>query len=210
MKPDQIVEAFGRHRATVILCIDHEECAAPAMQAAVDAGFRIIEFTLTIPGALERIEEFSRRPGLIVGAGTVLSPTQAREAVERGARFLVSPVVDESVIEEALALEVPMIPGTHTPTEMLRAKKAGAPMQKLFPAPGYGAAFVRACLGPLPDLRIVPTSGVDASNAAEYLDAGAWAVGFVNPLFDPELVRGGDYAAIEQRGRDLLAAIPER
>lgn len=207
MPAKRIVEAFGRHRATAILRTGHEAAAAPAMQAAVDAGFRIVEFTLTTPGALERIEEFSRRPGLIVGAGTVLTTREAREAVERGARFLVSPVVDEAVIEEALARDTPMIPGAHTPTELLRARRAGAPMQKLFPAPGTGPEFVRACLGPLPDLRIVPTSGVDAENAAAYLEAGAWAVGFVGPLFDPELVRRGNFAAIEQRARRLLTAI---
>ncbi len=118
-----------------------------------------------------------------------------------------SPVIDAEVVAEAARLGVAAIPGTLTPTEMLAAHRAGAPLQKLFPAPGSGPAYVRACLGPMPFLRIVPTSGVDVSNAADYLAAGAWAVGFVNPLFDPGDVRSGRFDAIERRARDLLQAV---
>jgi Entner-Doudoroff aldolase len=177
------------------------------MDAAVRAGFRIIEFTLNTPGALERIEEYSARDELVVGAGTVLTVDQARQAVEHGARFLVSPVVDPAVIEAAGALGVAMMPGTHTPTEMLEAQRLGAPLQKLFPAPGLGPAYVRACLGPLPFLRIVPTSGVDEANAAEYLAAGAHAVGFVNPLFDPAEMAAERFDLIERRARRLLRSV---
>jgi 2-dehydro-3-deoxyphosphogluconate aldolase/(4S)-4-hydroxy-2-oxoglutarate aldolase len=100
-----------------------------------------------------------------------------------------------------------MMPGTHTPTEMLEAHRAGAQLQKLFPAPGIGPAYVHACLGPMPFLRIVPTSGVDESNAAAYLEAGSFAVGFVAPLFDPGDMAAGRFDRIEQRGRALLAAV---
>ena len=207
MQPQAFVEHLGRVRASAILRTSIQAAAAPAMDAAVRAGFRIVEFTLTTPEALERIEEFSRREELVVGAGTVLSVADARAAVERGACFLVSPVVDVEVIREAAALGVAMMPGTHTPTEMLLAHRAGAPLQKLFPAPGLGADYVRACLGPLPFLRIVPTSGVDETNAADYLEAGAHAVGFVSPLFAPLDLQRGDFDRIEQRGRRLLASL---
>lgn len=207
MEPAEFVELFGRLRASAILRTDLADAAAPAMEAAVRAGFRIVEFTLTTPEAQERIGEFSHRDDLVVGAGTVLTVDDARSAVEAGARFLVSPVVDETVIEEAAALGVAMMPGCQTPTEMLTAYRAGAPLQKLFPAPGGGPAYLRACLGPLPFLKIVPTSGVDASNVAEFLAAGAHAVGFVNPLFDPGDMAAGRFDAIEQRGRRLLEAI---
>jgi 2-keto-3-deoxy-6-phosphogluconate aldolase len=90
---------------------------------------------------------------------------------------------------------------------MLAAYRAGAPLQKLFPAPGTGPEYVRALLGPLPFLRIVPTSGVDAGNAAQYLAAGAHAVGFVNSLFEPSDLQSGSYDRIEERGRRLLAAV---
>lgn len=207
MVPGRFVELYGRLRASAILRTPIEEAAAPAMEAAVRAGFRIVEFTLTVPAALDRIGEFARREGLVTGAGTVLTVDQARSAVEAGARFLVSPVVDEEIIDEARRLEVAIMPGAHTPSELLRAHRAGAPLQKLFPAPGAGPAYVRAVLGPLPFLRIVPTSGVDASNAADYLAAGAFAVGFVAPLFDPADIAAGRFDRIEARGRELLAGL---
>lgn len=207
MRIDDFVKQFGAARASAILRTDGKEKARLAMDAAVMGGFRFCEFTLTVPGALELVREFSKRNGLVVGAGTVLTPEEARAAVDAGARFLVSPVVDEGVIQEATRLGVAMIPGCSTPTEMLRAHRAGAPLQKLFPAPGTGPAWVAQTLGPLPFLRIVPTSGVTLENAAAYLKAGAFAVGFVNSLFDPADLAAGRFEAIDERARAMLAAV---
>jgi len=207
MDPQTFVRLLGEVRATAILRTDVEEHAAPAMEAAVRGGFRVCEFTMTVPGVLERIAEFSRRDGLVVGAGTVLTVEDARAAVAHGASFLVSPVVDEEVIEEAHRLGVAAMPGTHTPTELMRAHRAGAPLQKLFPAPGLGPAFVAACLGPMPFLRIVPTNGVTEENAPAWLAAGAHALGFVAPLFAPVEVAEGRFDLVEARARRLLAAI---
>ncbi len=205
MTPEDFVRHSRRLRASAVLRTSIGDAAGAAMQAAIRGGFRIVEFTLTTPGALELIEEFSAQSELVVGAGTVLSPEDAQSAVARGARFLVSPVVDEEVIAEARKLGVAMLPGGHTPTELLRAHRAGAPLQKLFPAPGVGPAFVSACLGPLPFLRIVPTHNVGADNAAAYLEAGAHAVGFVSTLFQHEDVAAGRFDRIEARARKLLA-----
>jgi len=205
-RTDAIVKRFGASRAVAILRWTEADVLLPAMRAAVRGGFRIVEFTLGSPGALDAIEAMAGEPELLVGAGTVLTPRQARDAVAAGARFLVSPVVDERVVESALALGAVPIPGGATATELHRARAAGAPMQKLFPAPPNGPEFVRALLGPLPELRIVPTSGVDGGNAAAFLAAGAHAVGFVRPLFDPEDLASRRYDAIERRARLLLAA----
>ena len=207
MRPEEFVHRLGALRASAILRTPIEEAAGPAMDAAVRGGFRIVEFTLNTPGALDRIGEFARRPDLVVGAGTVLTPDEAKDAVRAGARFLVSPVVDEAVIDAALSLDVAMLPGCHTPTELLRAHRAGAPVQKLFPAPGSGPDYVRACLGPLPFLRIVPTSGVTEENARAWLAAGCFAVGFVGSLFDAALLAGGRFDAIEERARRCLTAV---
>jgi Entner-Doudoroff aldolase len=177
------------------------------MEAAVRGGFRILEFTLNTPGALERIGEFSAREDLVVGAGTVLSVEEARAALSAGAAFLVSPVLDDEVVRAAGEAGVAVIPGTQSPTEMLRAYRLGAPLQKLFPAPGPGPAFVRACLGPMPFLRLVPTNDVDAANAADYLRAGAFAVGCGNRLFAPEDLDRGRFAAVERRAAAMLEAV---
>ncbi len=207
MNPDRFVARLGEVRASAILRCPSRQAAASAMEAAVRGGFRIIEFTLTIPGALDLVEEFARREELIVGAGTVLTTDEARAAVKRGAQFLVSPVMDQEVVAAGLSAGVAVIPGCHTPTEMLAAHRAGAPLQKLFPAPGIGPAYIRACLGPLPFLRLVPTHGVDATNARAWLEAGAFAVGFTHALFDAEEIKAGRFDRIEERARTVLAAI---
>ena len=207
MRPDEFLRFFETRRDSAILRTPIADAAKPAMEAALRGGFEVIEFTLTTPGVFDLIAEFSRRPGIVVGAGTVLTTDEARQAVDAGARFLVSPVVDEAVIDTAKTLGVAAMPGTHTPTEMLRAYRAGAQLQKLFPAPGIGASYVKACMGPMPFLRIVPTSGVDASNAAAYLAAGAFAVGFVAPLFDADEIEAGRFDLVERRARTLLEAV---
>lgn len=206
MTPEMFVERLGREGASAILRTDNQEKAALAMEAAIRGGFRIVEFTLTVPGVYELVQEFSRREGLVVGTGTVLDEADAQKSVDAGARFLVSPVVDEAVISAANELGVASMPGTHTPTEMLRAHRAGAQLCKLFPAPAGGPGWVKSVLGPLPDLKIVPTNGVDESNIAQWKAAGVFAVGFVNPLFEPEDIATGRWDEIEARAGRMLAA----
>jgi len=207
MTPGEFVSEFGAARASAILRTNDADVVVPAMEAAIRAGFRIIEFTLTTPNVYAHIADFAQRPGVIVGAGTVLEIDEARRAVEAGAQFLVSPVVDEAVIEEAARLGVAAMPGAHTPTEMLRAHRAGAPLQKLFPAPGTGPGYVKSILGPMPFLRIVPTNGVHQNNVEAFLKAGAFAAGFVAPLFDPNDMAAAKWDRIEERGRRILNAV---
>ena len=207
MTPDAIVEKIGRAKASAILRTNNQEKAAQAMEAAIRGGFSIIEFTLTIPGVFDLVQDFSRRKGLVVGTGTVMDVAQAQRSVDAGARFLVSPVVDETVIVAANELGVASMPGTHTPTEMLRAQRAGAQLCKLFPCPHGGPDWVRSVLAPMPDLKIVPTNGVDQHNAGEWIAAGAFAVGFVAPLFVPADIAAERWDAIEERARQCLAAV---
>lgn len=209
MTPHDFIAAFREARASAILRTKSTDSARRAMRAAVQGGFRVCEFTLTVPGAMELIREFRQDASLIVGAGTVLTPDDADRAVEAGAQFLVSPVVDEAVIRRAAALGVAMMPGCATPTEMLHAHRAGAGLQKLFPslAGDHGPTWVAQTLAPLPMLKIVPTSGVTLENAAAFLRAGAWAVGFVNALFDPADIAAGRFDAIEHRAAAALSAV---
>lgn len=206
MRPEDFVQTLWEVRTTAILRASDGEVARKAMEAAVDGGFNLIEFTLTTPDVLDLIHDFSQREGLIVGAGTVLTPKMADAAVAAGAKFLVSPIVDEAVIGRAGELNVAVMPGVHTPTEMTRAHRAGAQLQKLFPAPAGGPAFVRSCKGPLPFLRIVPTSGVDEHNVGEWLAAGVWGCGFVASLFAPEDMATGNYDGIRERAIRIRAA----
>ncbi len=207
MNIDQFLDQLGREKATAILRTHDQKKAELAMEAAIRGGFKIIEFTLTIPGACELIKDFSTRDGVIVGAGTVLNTEEAERAVDAGARFLVSPVVDGAVIRFASERGVASFPGTHTATEMLQAHKAGATVCKLFPCPHGGPAYVQAVLGPLPFLKIVPTHGVDHHNAGAWIAAGAYAVGFVASLFEPEFIADSNWEAIERRAVACLQAV---
>jgi 2-dehydro-3-deoxyphosphogluconate aldolase/(4S)-4-hydroxy-2-oxoglutarate aldolase len=208
--PDAFVKFFGQEKASAILRTDDPDKAAQAMEAAIRGGFKIIEFTLTIPDVYDLVRDFSRREGLVVGTGTVMDAEQARQSVVAGARFLVSPVVDETVIAAANELGVASMPGTHTPTEMLRAHRAGAQLCKLFPCPHGGPAWVSSVLGPMPFLKIVPTNGVDHHNAGDWIAAGAYAAGFVAPLFVPADIDAGRWDAIEERARKCLGAVQEQ
>lgn len=194
-------------RAVAVLRTRHAAAAAPALRAAIRGGFRVVEVTLNTPGALERVAECAAIPDLVVGAGTVLTRQDVDAAARAGARFLVSPVFDPEVLAAARERGVPLLPGIATPAEALAAHRAGAEVLKLFPPPAGGPDWVRACLGPLPFLRFVPTSGVEAGNARAWLQAGCVAVGFVSALFDAGDLEGGRFDRVEERARALLAAL---
>ncbi|MGW0226770.1 bifunctional 4-hydroxy-2-oxoglutarate aldolase/2-dehydro-3-deoxy-phosphogluconate aldolase [Actinopolymorpha singaporensis] len=176
----------------------------------VDAGIRAVEFTFTAPDVADAIRSYAaRKPTEVaLGAGTVLTPEQAREAVDAGATYLISPAVCLDVIEEANRLGVPVLPGAATPTEILTAWRAGAAMVKVFPASALGGpAYLKAIRGPLPDIPLVPTGGVDVDNAGAYLRAGAVAVGVGSPLVADACDPGGDLDALAQRARTLVAGV---
>lgn len=199
-----ILEEIGKRRASAIIRTNETRLAHEAMAAVVRGGFRIVEFTLTTPGALELIKEFSSNQDLLVGAGTVLTPRQGEDAVKAGARFLVSPVVDPVVISKARDLDVVSIPGTFTPNEMMAADRAGADIVKLFPAPANVTRYVTQIRGPLPHLKIFPTAGVDEENFEAVLAAGAFGVGFVSSLFRPDDMERRDFQSIEERAGRIM------
>lgn len=190
-------------RISAIIRSNDQQVAREAIQAAVDGGFRMVEFTLTTPGALELIGQFAKRTELLVGAGTVLTVQQAQDSVAAGARFLVSPIMDPVIVAEAQRLEVPMIPGTFTPTEMETAHRLGADFCKLFPAAPGGPEYVRAIRAPLPHLRIFPTAGITVDNFTEFLNVGCVGVGFVAALFTPDDLARRDYTAIRARAEQI-------
>ena len=201
---EHIKSELLERKISAIIRTDNQKVAEHAMQAAVAGGFRVVEFTLTTPGALNLITQFRENDDLIVGAGTVMSPTIVQEAVEAGAQFLVSPVCSVDVIQEAEKLDVVSMPGTFTATEMESAHRAGADFVKLFPAPENVAEYIRFILAPLPHLKIFPTSGVNIDNMLDVLQAGAAGTGFVRPLFNPEMIRNKNYDGIRQRAELIV------
>jgi Entner-Doudoroff aldolase len=204
---DAALNIIREARAIAILRTNDHLAGRNALAAAVRGGFRVLEVTLSTPGAIELIADLAKDPKLLVGAGTVLTAEQARAASHAGARFLVSPVLDLEVIAEAARQGILMMPGCATPSELWQAHRAGAALQKLFPAPANGPTWLRAVLAPMPFLRVIPTNGVEVDNAAEWLAAGAFAVGCVRSLFVPDEIAGGAWDKIENRARGLLAAV---
>ena len=206
----EIRDGLLARKISAIIRTDDQSVAEQAMAAAVEGGFRVIEFTLNTPGALELITQFrSMDESLLVGAGTVMTPQAAKEAVNAGAQFIVSPVCDPAVIREAGEMGVVSIPGTQTPTEMQHAHETGADFVKLFPAPPNVAEYIRYVLGPQPHLKIFPTSGVNLDNMLEVLEAGAAGVGFVGPLFDPQSMLNRNFDDIRERAEKIVAQLAD-
>jgi 2-dehydro-3-deoxyphosphogluconate aldolase/(4S)-4-hydroxy-2-oxoglutarate aldolase len=178
-------------------------------EALVEGGITTLEFTLTTPGAVAAIERCRARFGeaVVVGAGTVLDADGARRCLEAGAQFLVSPGVAPDVIATTRDGGALAMPGAMTPTEILAAWRAGADVVKIFPARALGPRYIADVLAPLPDVLLMPTGGVDATNAAEYLRAGAVAVAVGGNLVDPAAVARADWAVLTARARALVAAV---
>lgn len=147
-------------------------------EALASGGLSVLELTLTTPGALDAIAMLSTDDNLVVGAGTVLSREDVRNVAEVGGRFTFSPVFDPDVLDEAKNHGLLAVPGTSTPTEILNAHRYGARLVKVFPAgPLGGPAYLRVVRGPLPNIPLIPTSGPTADSLADYVGAGAVAVG---------------------------------
>lgn len=177
--------------------------------ALIEGGIRALEFTLTTPGAVEAIAACRARfgDGALIGAGTVMDAQGARSCLQAGAQFLVSPHLDPSLIAAAHEAGALAMPGALTPGEIVAAWRAGADVVKVFPIRAFGPAYIKDLLAPLPDIPLMPTGGVDESNAAAYIRAGAVGVAVGGKLFDPAAVAARDWQAITARARTLMEAV---
>jgi 2-dehydro-3-deoxyphosphogluconate aldolase/(4S)-4-hydroxy-2-oxoglutarate aldolase len=168
------------------------------VKALAAGGVTVAEVTLTVPNALDVIREAKRQLGdrVLLGAGTVLDPETCRAALLAGAEFIVSPCVNLEVIKMCRRYDKLVMPGAFTPTEVVTAWEAGADVVKVFPADVVGPAFFKALRGPLPQVKLMPTGGVDLTTAAEFLKAGAVCLGVGGQLVDAKAVAAGDFARI--------------
>lgn len=165
-----------------------------------DGGVKAIEFTMTNERALEAVGEVRERlrDEALVGAGTVLDGESAGEAARAGAQFLVTPVYRQEVIEAGRENGVPVVCGAFSPTEILDASQGGADLVKVFPARGLGPAYIKDLLAPLPDLRLVPTGGVNLENCAAFIEAGAYTVAVGSSLVDEAMISRGDWRGLSK------------
>jgi 2-dehydro-3-deoxyphosphogluconate aldolase/(4S)-4-hydroxy-2-oxoglutarate aldolase len=213
--------AAARQRADVVsLLLDigvipvvrapSSEIAIRVAETLVEAGLPIIEVTMTVPGAIDVIAALTRRFGgkAVIGAGTVIDERTVEGAIDAGAEFIVSPGMVGDVIDAAHRHDVALIPGALTPTEIITAQRAGADMVKIFPAQSVGgASYIRALLGPFPDIPFVPTGGVTLLNVGDFIRAGSAAVGVGGDMISREAIGRGDYQMIGALATQFVAAV---
>jgi 2-dehydro-3-deoxyphosphogluconate aldolase/(4S)-4-hydroxy-2-oxoglutarate aldolase len=188
------------------------EEARLAVEAVSEGGIPIVEITMTVPGAVEIIHDLVKSAGsnLLVGAGTVLNPEAAMRCLDAGAQFLVSPGLNVATIELAGREGKLIMAGALTPTEVITAWEAGADFVKIFPCGQVGGAkYIKALKGPLPQVQMIPTGGVNVQTAAEFLEAGAAALGVGGELVHLESLRSKKAHVIVENARKLLAIVKE-
>ena len=175
---EAVLDKFAEIRACAVLRTATSEACPKAMQAAIDGGFKICEFTLTTPDCLSHLSDFRTKydGDVMIGCGTIMNIEDAENAIDAGSEFIITPVMLPDVIEWCAERNIVCVPGCQTPTELLNAYRHGAPLQKLFPGVAGGPMWVKAVSSALPMLSINPTSGVDLDNAGEYLKNGAASV----------------------------------
>jgi len=183
-----------------------------AAQAVCDGGIPIVEITMTVPGAVDVIRELrkSALSGVLVGAGTVLDAEAARRCLDAGAEFLVSPGLNVSTVEFAAREGKLIMAGALTPTEVITAWNAGADFVKVFPCGQVGGAkYIKALKGPLPQIPLVPTGGVNLNTAAEFIEAGSAALGIGGELVQSDALKSGKPEVIVDNARKFLAIVKE-
>jgi 2-dehydro-3-deoxyphosphogluconate aldolase/(4S)-4-hydroxy-2-oxoglutarate aldolase len=202
---DAVTTAVIRSGVVAVLRAPTADGFAAVADVLVNAGITALEVTLTSQGAIDALAGLRRQlpDHAVLGAGTVLTADQAKASIDAGAAFLVSPVLDLELLD---SFGVPFYPGALTPTEVFTAHRAGAGIVKLFPAATVGPRYIKDLHGPLPEVRIMPTGGIDIGDIASWLTAGAVAVGLGSPLLG-DAAQGGSLAALADRARRAADAV---
>jgi 2-dehydro-3-deoxyphosphogluconate aldolase/(4S)-4-hydroxy-2-oxoglutarate aldolase len=179
-------------------------------RALLEGGVSAIEITMTVPRAVDLIAGLCRAlPQALIGAGTVTDPAVARAVIDAGAKFVVSPVVRPRMIEACHERQVPAFPGCFSPTEILAAWELGAELVKIFPATSLGPGFIKDLRGPFPSIKVMPTGGVSRENAADWIRAGAAAIGVGTAMVDGKAIAARQFDVITANARAFVDAVRE-
>jgi 2-dehydro-3-deoxyphosphogluconate aldolase/(4S)-4-hydroxy-2-oxoglutarate aldolase len=207
-KEDQLRQVLDCGIVAVVRAQDSEQLVE-VVRALADGGVTVVEITMTVPGALDVVKKVRQSLGdrVLLGAGTILDPETARAAFLAGAEYIVAPTVNLEVIRLCQRYDKLAMPGAFTPTEILGAWEAGADIVKVFPAEVVGPAFFKAVRGPLPQIRLMPTGGVDLSTAAAFLNAGACCLGVGGQLVEPAAVAKRDFDRIRSLARQYVDVV---
>jgi 2-dehydro-3-deoxyphosphogluconate aldolase/(4S)-4-hydroxy-2-oxoglutarate aldolase len=203
------VERMEAAGVIAIVRLDDYSNAVELVGALLAGGIDVVEFTYTNPAAGSAIEAVKAAHGdsVLAGAGTVLDPETCRAAILQGADLIVTPTVNIEVIRMCQRYSIPTVIGAFTPTEILTAWESGATFVKVFPASAVGARYLKDVRGPLPQVRLIPTGGVSAENAGDFIRAGARAVALGSNLVDAQSVASKDWATITSRAQAAVEAV---
>ncbi|HRU46677.1 MAG TPA: bifunctional 4-hydroxy-2-oxoglutarate aldolase/2-dehydro-3-deoxy-phosphogluconate aldolase, partial [Candidatus Marinimicrobia bacterium] len=181
-----------------VIRLDSGEKLPGIISALRQGGINALEITMTTPGALEIIKNFAAQTGtdFLIGAGSVLDAETARLAILNGAQFIVGPIFNPEVIRMCHRYDKPAIPGAFTPTEILTAWEQGADLVKVFPTTALGPSYIKDILGPLPQVKLLPTGGVTLENAAEFIRSGACCLGVGTALLNKKMIAADDWQAL--------------
>lgn len=202
-----LLSELSTHRALCIIRAPEIPDPVGLARTLVEAGIPIVEFALTTPNAPRLIEQAAKVDGMVLGAGTVMTAQDARDSINAGATFLLTPGLRPAVAEEAARQGVPVVLGAMTPTEVATAVDLGATAVKVFPAARLGPAYFGDLHGPYPDTPLVATGGLNAENAAAFLAGGAIAVTAGSGVVGPKLAAESRLAEIGERAKEFLAAL---
>lgn len=208
-KADQLQRVFDS-RIVAVIRAKSGELLADVAEALLAGGVEVMEVTFTVPNALRVLEQVADRVGdrALLGAGTVLDPETTRAAILAGAEFIVSPSTNVDVIRLCRRYDKAVMPGALTPTEVVTAWEAGADIVKIFPADAVGgASYLKALKGPLPQMNLMPTGGVNLDTAAEFLKSGACALGVGGALVESKAVEAGNLARIESLAKQYVEIV---
>jgi len=204
------VELIEQHQLVVVIRTDTPDQAYEAAKACIAGGVKLVEITFSVPHAHEVIKKICGTEGVTVGAGTVLTMDEARLAVNAGAGYVVSPHLDEEIVKFVKREGLVSIPGAATPTEILKAHKAGADIVKLFPFVEMGGLnFLKTIRGPLPFIKYMPSGGVTLDNFGEYLDARVSGIIVGSAIIKRGLVEAGNWQAITELAAKFVELLPQ-
>lgn len=212
MDKKQIVEHIEALGLVPVVRASSADEAMQAIDAIKAGGVDVLEITMTVPGAVKVIEKVADKYGseVLVGAGTVLDPETARACLLAGAQFIVSPALNLATIELCHRYSAPICPGVLTPTEVITAWSAGVDLVKVFPCGSVGgASYVKNLKGPFPQVKIIPTGGVSLKTAADFIKAGASALGVGTDLVDVKAIREGNASVVTERAKQFVDIVKE-
>lgn len=210
MSAKEVLAAILETRVIAVIRMSETKKLARVVEAIRRGGVRAIEITMTTPSALEIIAGMAaeKEAGSLIGAGTVLDARTADQAIRAGAEFIVSPVTNTELIGTCKRNDILVAPGAFTPNEILAAWEKGADVVKVFPATSVGPKYFRDLRGPLPQIRLMPTGGVNIENAAEFIRSGACCVAIGTALLDKAAIAAEDWAGLTAKTRTLLESLP--